>query len=94
MVYNNIGSKMKFDIKNKNYINYSVYLDGKVQKSAIEADDELGWVRTEKYIYMDHDMNYNSYTKIQYGKVHIVKMVDIPTEDYRDYFLMAKYCNY
>lgn len=82
---------MKFDINDVQYKNYAVYLDGKLQKSAIEADDILGWVKLEEYLYLDNNMKYNSLTKSKYGRVHIVRMEDSPQSEYRDMFIIIKY---
>jgi hypothetical protein len=82
---------MRFNVKSKHFKGYAVYLDGELQKHAVEADDCQGWVRTEV-----HHPSVPAWfqparveRKTRYGRVHIVKMVDYPVDYYRDDALTA-----
>ena len=83
---------MKFDIKDTNSKKYAVYLDGELQKDAIEADDVLGKVKVCKLSNNSwYGWGSGNKEKIKYGCVHIVVMEDYDLEEYRSKDLIKKY---
>ncbi len=79
---------MRFTLDNPKFGNYAVYLNGQIEKSAIEADDDEGWVRIKTFEYVWGSRSLGKLEK-KYGKIHIVKMVDIDTSYYRHKDLIA-----
>lgn len=77
-----MGNAMRFDVNDPKFKSYAVYLDGQIEKSAIEADDSLGWVRTKKVIRGWFARPYEK-RETKYGKVHIVRMEGFDLEHYR-----------
>lgn len=80
---------MKFNVCKQKFANYAVYLDGVIQKHAIEADDSEGWVRTERTMSSFFARPYQK-KEIKYGRVHIVKMIDYDYEHFRAKDLILK----
>jgi hypothetical protein len=82
---------MKFDINNPSSKMYAVYLDGEIEKSAIEADSDLGKVRILHA--RKNDWGWSSVTteETRYGRVHIVKMEGFDMSHYRSAEVIKKY---
>lgn len=83
---------MKFNIKDPNSKNYAVHLDGILQKNAIEADTDLGKVKT---LVISHNGWFGSNEvdtfDVKYGRVHITRMEGYSIEEYRDKKLIKRY---
>lgn len=73
---------MRFFIHDSKFDSFGVYLNGELQKFAIEADDMEGWVKTEQ-MHIGWMSKRHVEKKKRYGKIHFVRMLDYDMSHYR-----------
>lgn len=63
---------MRYKVDDPKFSNYKVELNGEIQKNAVEADDEEGWVKIEKTtsVFFGHKIIKK---ETLYGRVFIIK---------------------